>query len=280
MQRFITTYFKSYVFAARHRKSKYAALGLTLSEIARLYRHTHLSRCKKTLHTKLYGAPIVAFNDHFWFLHSVDEVFVDDIYNCSLEGEHPVILDCGANIGLSVIYFKRLFPGAAITAFEPDKSLSAHIQSNLKAQGFTDVTVINKAVWKATTTLSFHADGNLGGAIAAADTGEIPNLHQVEAIRLRDFLATKVDFLKIDIEGAEYDVLKDCKDLLGNVANMFLEYHGNGDEPQKLHEMLEWVQEAGFRYHIKQAWENQTQPFLQKLSKGRDQQLNIFCYRT
>jgi hypothetical protein len=63
---------------------------------------------------------------------------------------------------------------------------------------------------------------------------------------LRDLLDSPVDFLKIDIEGAEYAVLKDCRDRLQNVRNLFVEYHAAPDEPQRLNEMLSWFSEAGF----------------------------------
>ena len=48
----------------------------------------------------------------------------------------------------------------------------------------------------------------------------------VTCVRLKDLLDDDIDFLKIDIEGAEYAVLKDCSDDLTNVKNLFVEYHG------------------------------------------------------
>src|SRR5687768_2021146 len=43
-----------------------------------------------------------------WFLHSVQEIFIDEVYRFRPSCANPLIIDCGANIGLSAIYFKGL----------------------------------------------------------------------------------------------------------------------------------------------------------------------------
>ncbi len=57
------------------------------------------------------------------FLSSFKEIFVDKIYAFPQAGKAPRILDLGANIGLSVLYFKSLFPDALIEAYEPDPQI-------------------------------------------------------------------------------------------------------------------------------------------------------------
>ena len=89
-----------------------------------------------------------------------------------------------------------------------------------------------------------------------------------------------MDFLKLDIEGAEVDVLADCHPKLQNVDKMMVEYHSHSQERQRLHEMLHILQEAGFRYHIKETF-TCLHPFLDRgLCVGMDLQLNVFAYRT
>jgi hypothetical protein len=94
-------------------------------------------------------------------------------------------------------------------------------------------------------------------------------------------LNQNVDFLKIDIEGAEFDVLKDCQDNLSFVKNIFIEYHSNPLEPQILSNLLRIIADAGFRYYIKEAWVNRQQPYIEKSLNQSvyDLQLNIFGYR-
>ena len=54
------------------------------------------------------------------FIWQFKEIFVDEIYKFDSKDEEPVIYDCGANIGMSCLYFKILYPKARITAFEGD----------------------------------------------------------------------------------------------------------------------------------------------------------------
>ncbi len=53
-------------------------------------------------------------------MHSFDEIITQEIYRFKADTDAPLILDCGANIGLSALYFQRLYPKARIMAFEPD----------------------------------------------------------------------------------------------------------------------------------------------------------------
>jgi FkbM family methyltransferase len=223
------------------------------------------------------GKPI-HFNAPFWFLHSVDELFVEEVYRFNAQTETPYIIDCGANIGLSVLYFKELYPKAEVLAFEADPFIHSILQKNIGAHQHQNVELVNAAVWNEKTTLRFQSEGSVGGKINLEGKGT-GNEVEVPTIRLKDYLNRPVDFLKIDIEGVEYQVLKDCKDSLQQVKNLFIEYHIMPGERQHLHEVLAWVHEAGFTYYIREAWHNMTYPFTGGINEFFQMQLNIFCYR-
>src|SRR5437867_2541795 len=76
-----------------------------------------------------------------------DDIFVHDSLSFETESAAPRILDCGANIGLASLYFKRRYRGANITAFEADPALAAICCRNLAANGGADVDVKDAAVW-------------------------------------------------------------------------------------------------------------------------------------
>lgn len=201
------------------------------------------------------------------------EIFTDEIYKFRTGSEQPLILDCGANIGLSVLYFKKEHPGAVIKAYEADPEISRILQKNLKENAVTDVEVISKAVWTNNDGVSFSSEGADGGSIFGnSQTSRIPS------IRLKDEIARypRIDLLKIDIEGAEYDVLRDCGDSLKNIRHLFVEYHSFQHEPQKLNEILNILTEAGFRYHI-HSLSDVKNPFTGQYAHPIDLQLNIFC---
>src|SRR5581483_9772890 len=142
-----------------------------------------------------------------------DDIFGRERYRFPADTERPYILDCGSNIGLTILYFKRLYPQARIVGFEPDRATLELLRKNLASFEMTDVEIHSKAVWHRATTLNFMPDQADGGRMVALDP-ERP-ADEVETVRLRDFLDRPVDLLKIDIEGAETEVLRDCADRLG-----------------------------------------------------------------
>lgn len=225
--------------------------------------------------TTFFKRPI-KFTSPFWFLHSIKEIFIDEVYKLKDDKRPIQIIDCGANIGLSVLYFKSRNINANIIAFEADPFIFSLLKHNIEVYNYKGIELINAVVWKEDTTLHFSSEGSVGGKIESLETSKSV---QISALRLKKYLNQKIHFLKIDIEGAEYEVLEDCKELLENVENMFIEYHCLQKEEQKLHEILQWVNDAGFKYYIKEAWNNMSYPFMKIYNDYYQMQLNIFCYR-
>lgn len=217
----------------------------------------------------------VEFIDAASFLSMHDEIMVKEIYRFG-SPNNPVsyIIDCGANIGLSILYFKQLFPEAKILAFEPDSEIFKILNQNIKIWQLKNIDLREAAVWKNTEPLYFVPDGADGGRICDSP-GEV----KVPAVRLRDYLECSVDFLKIDIEGAESDVLIDCADRLCNVQNLFVEYHSFTNRQQNLDVILAILKRAGFRYQTQTVFSS-AKPFMQTSThSGMDLQVNIFAYR-
>ena len=152
------------------------------------------------------------------------------------------------------------------------------MNNNLQAFSFTDIDARQQIVWTENGTKSFVSEGGLSGRIAENDSKN-ENLVSLETIRLKDLLNRKIEFLKIDIEGAEFEVLVDCKNELKNVEHIFIEYHSEQNKTQTLNEILEILSNAGFRYHIHEAFSS-PQPFIEiKTMLNMDLQLNIYGYR-
>ena len=206
------------------------------------------------------------------------EIFDQQIYKFDAHTEEPYIIDCGSNIGLSIMYFKSLYPAAEIVGFEPDDKVFEALERNIKSFNLFNVELIKKACWNKETTLKFYSEGADGGRVAKDfDTEQII---EVETIRLRNFLHRKVDFLKIDIEGAEAIVLEDCSELLANVEKIFVEYHSFIGKEQKLPELLTILKAARFRLHISSPGLISKNPYLELNTYSQmDNQLNIYGFR-
>lgn len=206
------------------------------------------------------------------------ELFEKNIYEFTSHNPKPIIIDCGANMGLSVLYFSKLFPNSKIIAFEPDRSVLPFLEKNIDEQQLHNVTLHKKAVWKKEEELIFYTDKNMGGRVGVAYKDQIPM--KIQAVRLKDFINKPIDMLKMDIEGAEYEVLKDCKDVLHYVKNIFLEYHSFYNEEQHLDDILSIFKQQGFRYHLKQSF-SRGKPFVNRglVCEKYDLAINVYAYK-
>lgn len=224
------------------------------------------------------------FGHETWFvsgqeyLYGIKEIFIEEIYKQTLPA-NAFILDCGANIGLSAIYLKKICPTATIIAFEPDVNNFDLLQKNIASHGLQDIELKNEAVWKEDAMISFESEGTMSSKIVFNQEAGASKL--TKAVRLKNYLNRKIDFLKIDIEGAEYQVLCDIGDHLNFVNNLFVEYHGMFGQIAELSELFDLFSKKGFRYYIKEATVVYETPFVRKKKNAiiYDIQLNIFCFR-
>jgi FkbM family methyltransferase len=231
---------------------------------------------EQQLHTVPFLNKKISFVSRDEFLHTAEEIFINEIYKQQLP-ENALIIDCGANIGLSVLYLKLQTPSARIIAFEPDENNFQLLKTNVSHFGFTDLTLRKEAVWIEDTTLQFESQGSLMGHIS--ENASTNAAVKVKATRLKDLIQQHVHFLKIDIEGAEYKVVKDIADSLHNVRHFFLEYHGTFEQNNELNDIFQILKASGFSYYIKHAIDKHPTPFLRKQSPDYDVQLNIFAFR-
>lgn len=233
----------------------------------------------KQVKTIRFGNLSFKYKRPYEILHTYKELFEDEIYRFQSLTPHPYIIDCGANIGMSVLYFKALYPQSHVLAFEPDEDNCVLLNENITLNNLTDVTVEQSAVWTKDETLYFSSAGSQASRLATE--GEQTNVVEVKAVRLATVLSQQpTDLLKIDIEGAELDVMRDCATELKNVRNVFVEYHGKSGETKKLQELLSILDAAGFMVYIKMAADILKHPFVEKHTTGSfDVQLNIFAYR-
>lgn len=222
----------------------------------------------------------ITFKDPKAFLYSVKELFVEEIYKFKSENGAPYIIDCGSYIGTSILFFKTQYPNSKILAFEPDNSNFDLLNNNIKNWDFKNIEIQNAAIWIDNLGVDFIADGNMASKIAESNGISDNENQKTKSVRLRDLLVEKIDFLKIDIEGAEYEVLVDCEDKLSYVENLFIEYHGNYNEMYKLNKILDILIKNDFKYYIKEAGVIFEHPFYDRENiYDFNIQLNIFAFK-
>ena len=135
------------------------------------------------------------------------QILVNEDYNIDLNFEPKWIIDCGANIGLSALYFKKKYPKSKIVAVEPEKNNFKLLKLNL--ENHIDITCINAAIWYKNTYLKIidKKIGNYAFMIEESDNSDDSDIIATSIGEIVDkFCIDSIDILKIDIEGSEKEV--------------------------------------------------------------------------
>lgn len=135
------------------------------------------------------------------------QFFETDPFDLELGSEPSFIVDAGAHIGLCSLYLIHRFPSACIAALEPELGNYALLQANTRT--FASIVPINAGLWSNECSLRI-ADSSVGTSSFSVsetvhtDPNYVPGYGVADLMRLlgRD----EIDFLKIDIEGAEKQV--------------------------------------------------------------------------
>jgi len=184
------------------------------------------------------------YGDLHSFYYQVRQIFGDRLYDFQCRESAPFILDCGAHIGLASLYFKECFPNAQIKAYEADADLADMCRTNLRTFDARDVEVEQAAVWTHENGVTFDTTHDDSGHVSTLENGT-----PVRSVRLKSVLEERpTHLLKLDVEGAEFDILKDCGPSLKNASRLIAEVHAMGDQQAKLGELLQQLEALEFRY--------------------------------
>lgn len=219
------------------------------------------------------------FADARTFAWEYTQIYLKQCYDFPSIYRSPTIIDGGANIGIAVRYWLKRFPMARIIAFEPDSRLFSILEKNVAGRPAGQVELYNAALWRSEESLLFCSTGIETGHLKESQDRENGLHSMVNAVRLSSFLDQNIEFLKLDIEGAEVDVIVEAKQTLKNVKRIWVEYHSLVLRPQRLGELLEVFREEGFRFHL--VTETAFSRPLQHLEAtyDMDQRLNIWAVR-
>lgn len=159
----------------------------------------------------------IAFADTLTAIQVFNEIFVHDNYPLKPSNKSSVILDAGANVGLFSIYAHLKQPKAAIYSIEANPRTFSVFEKNIQKNGLENIIhPFNFALGGRTEKVPFYMTAVSGWSslynVKGAEDGE---QILVDQIKLSDFSKREqlkeIDFLKMDIEGAEYAAVLDDK---------------------------------------------------------------------
>jgi FkbM family methyltransferase len=171
--------------------------------------------------------------------------------------DNPLILDCGSNIGISILYWKHKFINPKIIAFEPFENLSNFLKINASNNNI-DVQIENVALGNDNSTISFFLDNeNLTtGSITKSRGGKYE--YKVSQKKLSKYFVELeyIDLVKMDIEGAEFEVLNDLikNNLISKCKVYVIEYHlqiGFKESQQNFENLISKFTALDYTYTLK-----------------------------
>ena len=216
------------------------------------------------------------------------EIFEGGEYWFASDKSDPTILDCGSHIGLSVAWFKQRFPKARIVAFEPDPQTFRLLETNVAINRFEGVELLNLAVSSRRGTARLFGDFGAAAPMASAHslrqewgTQRSEQWILVNTVPLADYITGPIDYLKLDIEGMETEVMKSIEQHLHLIEAVGLEFHGTGGQVCADEEDLaRLLRESGFQVSITpksrsifpseiNAWVKRVQPYVSMIKATR-----------
>jgi FkbM family methyltransferase len=190
-----------------------------------------------------------------------NEIFKEEIYSIDLtknkEGNtsKPInIIDAGAYIGLSTLYFKQKFPKSNIVCFEPNPNIFPLLEENIFCNNLKNVKAFNIALGKNYSERNLYIDSSGHGAFSTASfrkdawNGKQKSISiDIKTEPLSKYIEKRVDILKLDIEGCELEVLRelDESNSFANIQNLLVEYHPQ--KGQNINNILSILRENNFK---------------------------------
>ncbi|MCK6617534.1 MAG: FkbM family methyltransferase [Cyclobacteriaceae bacterium] len=155
------------------------------------------------------------------------EIFLREEYNLDLPTsiKPKTIIDAGANIGFTSLYFSRLYPDAIIYSLEPEQGNFELLKKNV--EGYSNIMAVQAALWNQNGTIEIADRGHgLRGFMVEEASGKNQTM---QAITLPSLILqhhiTSIDILKIDIEGSEKEVFSGDTSWLRITKCLVIELH-------------------------------------------------------
>lgn len=182
----------------------------------------------------LVAANAAAFKFPFYLrLNSSDikvfqHVVLEDEYHVDLQHLPQVIVDAGANIGLTAIVFANKYPMARVFAIEPEQSNFEVLCKNVFP--YPNIIPIQAALWNCETEITLVDPGlDKWGFQVSGQLTPLTAVERVKAITIDSLMSQygidSIDVLKMDIEGAEKEVFDASASWIDNVALIIVELH-------------------------------------------------------
>ncbi len=229
--------------------------GRLLTFLTLLRMHVQAKFSKKTdgpIDVQLDGYTVTAYS-YSTLVELYTDIFIQQVYCFDSSSAQPFIVDCGANIGMSVLYFKQLYPDCEVWAYEANPEAFALLQRNVAVNKLNKVRLFNYVLSDQDGEVDFYTPATTAGLNGSLN----PLIAKGSKQRLQGYrlsgllpLGCAIDFVKVDIEGAEFLVLADLRESgrLKDIDQLVVELHAASQEVQQKYDSLLGIFGDGYRH--------------------------------
>jgi FkbM family methyltransferase len=165
-----------------------------------------------------------------------------------------IVVDIGGHIGGFAVRAARLAHRGQVYAYEASSRNFALLEKNRKMNNAQNLHIHKKAVAHQTGKMKFFTpsdNGALGSLLQETDSP----METVQATTLTDIITEnnieQIDYLKVDVEGAEYDILSNCPpETLATVKHIVMEYHEFEGDQRSHQDLVNLLKSHGFHVEV------------------------------
>lgn len=214
----------------RKGNNDFGAIGIVLRDFDNFYKTIVLPKNEKTIDFSIPDFHLVDSGHKFFFHDICEPSTTTNIYleKAELKKGSEVVLDLGSYCGTqAVFYSESVGPNGLVIAFEPDSNSFNSLQINVTQSKYNNLIIENKGVYSFDGVVSFTNTGGMASCISS----ESNNTNSTIEVTTLDSIAIKYDlkrcdFIKMDIEGSEIEVLKTSKEFLNKFKpSLIIEPH-------------------------------------------------------
>ena len=162
--------------------------------------------------------------------------------------DSDIVIDIGAHIGLFALFASQFCKQGKIFCFEPIKENYELLVENINSNKIKNIIPFNFAVSKESDSVKIFLNDDYSGHSMFLETN---NFVIVKSKSLLDIFSEnniqECNFLKLDCEGAEYDIINSLpSDFLNKIKKSVIEYHLADTHPQLLEQLIKKLRKCSF----------------------------------
>jgi FkbM family methyltransferase len=194
----------------------------------------------------------------------------DEIIDHFNTKQGDIVVDVGAHMGkYTIIASKRVGATGKVIAIEAHPGNYEMLNRNIKLNGLTNVTTLNFAVYSKETKIKLFLPGEksnrtIYNTLISTRATDEEKFVEVNADTLDDLLQnngishTDINWVKIDVEGAELEVLKGADSIMSNSKNitLLIEVHDIEDGKNVYRPIMDLMEKYNFKIEFENTWPN------------------------